>query len=43
MILTGELENIKYMLDVARDGNSSKKVIKKLNKELQKAKQRGWK
>ena len=41
MILTGELENIKYMLDVAMEGNSSKKVIKKLNKELQKAKQRG--
>ena len=43
MILTGELENIKYMLDVAREGNSNKKTIKKLNKELQKAKQRGWK
>lgn len=42
-MITGELENIKYMLDVAREGNSSKKVIKKLNKELQKAKQRGGK
>lgn len=43
MILTGELENIKYMLDVAMEGNSSKKTIKKLNKALQKAKQRGGK
>ena len=43
MILTGELENIKYQLDVAMEGNSSKKTIKKLNKALQKAKQRGWK
>ena len=37
MILTGELENIKYQLDVAMEGNSSKKVIKKLNKALEKA------
>lgn len=37
-MITGELENIKYMLDVAMEGNSSKKVIKKLNKALQKAK-----
>ena len=27
-----EVDNIKYMLDVAQDGNSSKKSIKKLNK-----------
>ena len=30
------IQNIKYQLDVAREGNSNKKVIKKLNKELQK-------
>ena len=32
-----EVDNIKYMLDVAQEGNSSKKSIKKLNKALQKA------
>ena len=32
-----EVDNIKYMLDVAQEGNSSKKSIKKLNKQLQKA------
>ena len=33
-----EVDNIKYMLDVANEGNSSKKSIKKLNEQLQKAK-----
>ena len=42
-MITGELENIKYQLDVAMEGNSSKKTITKLTKALQKAKQRGWK
>ena len=32
-----EVDNINYMLDVAYEGNSSKKSIKKLNKQLQKA------
>ena len=32
-----EVDNIRYMLDVAHEHNSSKKSIKKLNKQLQKA------
>jgi len=30
------IANIKYQLDVATEGSSNKKVIKKLNKQLQK-------
>ena len=38
------IQNIEYQLDVAHEGNSSKKTIKKLNKQLQQAKRRKlWK
>ena len=38
------IQNIKYQLEVAHEGNSSKKTIKKLNKQLQQAKRRKlWK
>ena len=33
-----KIENIKYMLDVTNEGNTSKKEIKRLNKALQNAK-----
>ena len=32
-----EVDNIKYMLDVAHEHSNNKKSIKKLNKQLQKA------
>jgi len=34
------IQNIEYQLTVAREGNSNKKTIKKLNKQLQQAKRR---
>jgi hypothetical protein len=37
-MLTGEIENIKYQLTVAHEGNTCKKEIKRLNKALEKAK-----
>ena len=32
-----EVDNIRYQLDIAQEGNSTKKSIKKLNKALQRA------